>query len=256
MSQQDPVFHDLEFFGDAPFWAEGGNATRRTFLMPLPDPAGFLAFGVVGPSDTVLFVARGKVREHMGAFIARMAQAGASVELYDRPPLPWHLVKRYTSDDPYEGQETEGPKNPPVNGIAYGGGADPDHKLWAENRCERMDGDTRLWPAHNPNREVIISPMGHGTGFMAFGVCRSKPGDFKELFVFAARGRVEDQLSEFIVRMKRAGASVRLHDWPPVKYVSQYIKEHHGALFSEDPAAPSGESGIAPASARAAVGRG
>ena len=53
----------------------------------------FLAFGVSQkPGDArdhfrMPFVARGLVREHLGAFIARMQREGAQVEFHSRPPL-------------------------------------------------------------------------------------------------------------------------------------------------------------------------
>lgn len=239
MSQQEPAFFDLEFFGDVPFWGDAEGSPRRTFLMPLPEATGFLAFGVVGPSDTVRFVARGKLREHLGEFITRMDRAGASVELYERPPLPWPFLKRYLSDEDYESYETEGPKNPPVNGIvAYGGGADALHAKYTGEEVAPISSDSLVWPAENTAREVIVIPLGCTGDFMAFGVCRPQPPVNKELFVFAARGRVDEQLGDFIARMKNGGASVHLHDWPPLGYLRLYVKKHFTALFAACAVAP------------------
>jgi hypothetical protein len=113
VSKQEPTFHRLEFANDVTFWTEGETSKRRTFLMPLLSPSEFLAFGVLSPSDRVLFVARGRVVEDLGDFVARMLRAGASVELYAQPPLPASVWKDYVSDDPYESKNAEPPPPPP-----------------------------------------------------------------------------------------------------------------------------------------------
>jgi hypothetical protein len=112
----EPDFHDLEFSSGITFWTQGDAATRRVYLMPLSNPAEFLAFGVLVPPDTVLFVARGKVREHLGDFLANMERERARVELYAMPPLPRELIKRYTKDDPFEGAEEDPPRDPIKSG--------------------------------------------------------------------------------------------------------------------------------------------
>jgi hypothetical protein len=115
-----PPFHELEFSSGVTFWPEGDASTRRTYLMPVSTPSEFLAFGVLGPSKTVVFVARGRVREDLGRFIARMAQDGASVELYARPPLPANLLNEYTKNPGHEGKEYDDPPPQPTPGAAPG----------------------------------------------------------------------------------------------------------------------------------------
>ncbi|WP_164007621.1 hypothetical protein [Pyxidicoccus trucidator] len=229
MSQQEPAVYNLEFSDDVDFWTGAGAASRRTFLMPLPDATRFVAFGVVGPGDTVLFVARGRVGAHLGAFLATLERDGARVELYARPPLPWHLVKRYTSDDPYESQETEGPKNPPVQGfVALGGGAQTGGAGLLETPPEPLSTASFSWPAEvTPSRRVIVIPASGEDDFVAFGVCGAP-----DRFVFVARGRVSDHLGGFSERMKLAGASLELRDAPPLPFLQAYVDQHAGALFS------------------------
>jgi hypothetical protein len=226
MSQQEPTFYNLKFSGDAPFWAGAEELTRRTFLMPLSNPAEFLAFGVVGPSSTVLFVARGRVREDLGRFLATMAQAGASTELYKRVPLPWPLVKRYTSDDPYGGPETEGPRDPPVTGVlVYGGGADPSLAGTSQDLVQSPE-----WPAEEDffsARQVFVLPLAGGEDFLALGVCREP-----DRFVFVARGRVGTQREDFIARMQQAGVHVEPCDWPPLDFLQQFVNQHYTGAFT------------------------
>jgi hypothetical protein len=227
MSQQEPAFYNLEFDGEAPFWDGAGDVSRRTFVMPLSNPVEFLAFGVVGPATTVHFVARGRMGEQLGEFSTRMARAGAALELYARPPLPWHLVKRYTSDEPYESMETEGPKPPPINGIvAYGGGADEEQRLV---QTEPLGGACPSWPRDaTSNRSVIIIPVPDcDEDFLAFGVCT-----LPDRFVFAVRGRVVEDLGTFIDQMTEAGATVDLVDWPSLPFLQAYLYEQAPHLFT------------------------
>lgn len=229
MSQREPAVYNLEFTeSDAPFWADAGSAARCTFLMPLPDPSGFVAFGVVGADSTVLFVARGRVREHLGAFIAAMEGGGARVELYTRVPLPWHLVKRYTSDEPYESQETEGPKIPPVQGlVGYGGGAEDGAAALQEGRTAALTSQSIAWPQElTPTRHVVVMPGSGEDDFLAFGVCEAP-----DRFVFVARGTVSAQLGGFLDRMKLDGATVSLCDWPEDAFLRGYLHEHYTELF-------------------------
>ncbi len=112
-------YHELEFFsGATTFWTEGDASSRRTWLMPVPTPSEFLAFGVLVPSKKVIFVGRGRVREDLGRFIDRMAQDGATVELYARVPLPASFVNDYVKGPPYEGQEYDEPPDPSTPGVA------------------------------------------------------------------------------------------------------------------------------------------
>jgi hypothetical protein len=234
MSRQEPVFYNLEFFGDAPFWTGvGDNTTRRTFLMPLPNPTEFLAFGVFGPESTVHFVARGRLRENLGDFTARMVEAGATVELYERPPLPWAVVKRYSKDLPYH-QEVEGPKNPPVQGFAgFGGGADADASRWVAGVSVELSSEQLTWPAVDSPRHVLILPSGSENQFLALGVCLPRDASDKHRFVFAARGNVDNDLASFVLRMKEDGAIITLRDWPPqeLAYLRLYLKAHFDAFF-------------------------
>ncbi|MFP2925544.1 hypothetical protein ACLESO_10055 [Pyxidicoccus sp. 3LG] len=231
MSQQEPVFYNLEFFGDASFWTGAGDSPRRTFLMPLPNPAEFLAFGVVDPSSTVLFVARGRVGEHLGEFVSRMVRDGATVELYARPPLPWELVKRYIKDDPYENQETDGPRKPPVKGlVAYGGGADEAHLLLTQQVTVTLASESLTWPAEQScTRRVIVMPVSAGAEFLAFGVCASP-----DRFVFVARGAVADKAA-FLTRMTQAGATVEHHEVAPLAFIQDWLDEYCPTLVSLTP---------------------
>ncbi|QSQ19907.1 hypothetical protein JY651_32100 [Pyxidicoccus parkwayensis] len=225
MNQREPVFYNLEFTeNDAPFWAEAGNTTRCAFLMPLPDPSGFVAFGVVGSDSTLLFVARGRVHEHLGAFIASMNGGGARVELYARAPLPWDVVKRYTSDDPYENQETEGPREPPVRGlVGYGGGADAGSVQLQQASTATLSAATLAWPsaALPSTRRVYVMPGAATDEFLAFGVCSSP-----DRFVFLARGRKSDELEGFLARVRLDGATVEECTWPAPLYLQAYLNQH------------------------------
>ncbi len=231
MSQQEPTFYNLKFFGDAAFWEGAGDISRRAFLMPLSNPAEFVAFGVFGESDTVHFVARGRVREHLGDFLERMEEAGASATLYARVPLPWPLVKRYTSDSPYENHETEGPKGSTNEGILYGGGA--GDQLWNGDVQELSVNP--FWPT-SLNRKVFVLSLSGGVEFLALGVCKNDLG--KDLFVFVATGNASTQRADFISRMMQDGASVEESTWPPLPYLQKYLDiYYHGEFF--DPATTS-----------------
>ncbi|OJH38336.1 hypothetical protein [Cystobacter ferrugineus] len=218
--EQEPAVYNLEFFGDAPFWTGAEERSRRTLLMPLPNPAEFLAFGVSGPSNTVLFVARGRVREHLGDFLSRMEQASASVALYERVPLPWPFVKRYLSDDPFEGRETESPKGSTDAGfMSYAGGAGA---LWEGPSVDISMEPT--WPEqYHSSRKVFIMPLPGHEEFLAMGVCSSEPEPGLDLFVFEARGRVAEHLDGFISRMKQSGVKVKLCDWPTLDYLCKRV---------------------------------
>jgi hypothetical protein len=111
-------YYELEFSSDATFWTVGDASTRRIYLMPVPIPSEFLAFGVLDPDNTAVFVARGRVREELGSFIARMVQDGARVELYAEAPLPKWLVDLYIKGPPHEGKEYEEPPPQPTPGAA------------------------------------------------------------------------------------------------------------------------------------------
>jgi hypothetical protein len=115
--QQEPTFYDLTFSVEAPFWADSDASSRRVYIMPSPhNPAEFLAFGVQGSSDNVIFVARGPVATRLGAFIDRMVRDGASVELHTRAPVPGYILSQYTSGGPWEGKNPEEPPPPTYDG--------------------------------------------------------------------------------------------------------------------------------------------
>jgi hypothetical protein len=78
-------------------WREGDATTRKTYLMPLSNPAEFLAFGVISNSNTPHFVVRGLVKDDLPPFIDRMVRDGANVKLYAQAPLPDEVVRQYTS---------------------------------------------------------------------------------------------------------------------------------------------------------------
>ncbi|QRN96792.1 hypothetical protein JRI60_48760 [Archangium violaceum] len=222
MSYQEPVLYNLKFSVDYPYWRGVEDRSRRVFLMPLSNPAEFVAFGVFDPSNTVLFVARGRVGERLGDFLERMKRSGADVELYERVPLPWPLVKRYTSDDPFDGSETSPPKGSTDAGrISYAGGAGPS--LWeAVMSVPISDGPT--WPAQYVSaRKVFIMPLPGHEEFLALGVCTDVPESGKHLFVFAARGEVAVHLDGFVARMRATGTYVGLCDWPSLSFLQQYV---------------------------------
>jgi|GEM_PF-2054129 len=229
MSQHEPAFYNLEFFGDAAFWEGAGDAPRRTFLMPLANPAEFLAFGVFGPSTTVHFVARGRVQDHLGDFLASMRQAGATTELYERVPLPWPLVKRYASDDPFEGTDTDPPKNTTNGGrISYAGGAGTT--LW---NSEPLDiAQQPQWPKQATTREAYILPLSGGTEFLALGVSRAP-----DWFIFVGRGTAGAQCEDFINRMQQAGVRVERSNWPPLVFLRTYLTQKYPNEFTAPPQA-------------------
>jgi hypothetical protein len=112
-----PPYYELEFSSDATFWTEGNASSRRTYLMPVPTPSEFLAFGVLVPSKKVIFVARGRIREDLGGFIDRMVRDAATVELYARPSLPASFVNDYVKGPPHEGHEYDLPPDPSNPGL-------------------------------------------------------------------------------------------------------------------------------------------
>ncbi|WP_257462226.1 hypothetical protein [Archangium lipolyticum] len=230
MSHQEPVLYNLKFSVDYPYWRGVEDRSRRVFLMPLPNPAEFVAFGVLGPSNTVLFVARGRVGERLGDFLERMKRSGAGVELYERVPLPWPLVKRYTSDDPFDGEETDPPKGSTDAGrISYAGGS--GHLLWEEVLSVPIS-DEPIWPAQYISlRKVFIMPLPGHEEFLALGVCTSAPEPGVNLFVFVARGNVGEHLYGFVARLRDAGIYVGLCDWPPLDYLQQYVRTAHPQAF-------------------------
>lgn len=201
MTRQSPPFHDLEFFDGPAFWTEGDALSRRAFLMPTSVPSEFVAFGVLLPSDKVLFVARGKVEDHLEQFISRMTQEQAEVELYVQAPVPGWLSKQYSSGEPpYEGHDYEGPPKGPVNGLVPVG-----------TQTIPPDGGSQ-WPAGNVRtRRTLLVPVKEPSRFLALGV----QGPAQEV-CFAVTGSVQEELGNFIARMGREQSQVELHAKPPL----------------------------------------
>lgn len=102
---------ELEFSNqDTIFWTGGDASGRIVYLMPLPKmPSEFIAFGVVPQTETLVFVAQGRVREDLGAFIERMRKDDVKVELYARAPLPGSVLNAYIKDGGFEGQIVDPP---------------------------------------------------------------------------------------------------------------------------------------------------
>jgi hypothetical protein len=117
MKQQDLPFYPLESPVEHTFWQD---ARRRVLIVPVKDRSRFLAFGVRGDEAKAVFIAGGRIWEHLGDFIARMQQEGASVEFLNKPPA--HLIKdwrEYGGDEGYESKNGEPPPDLPP-GITSG----------------------------------------------------------------------------------------------------------------------------------------
>jgi hypothetical protein len=240
MSQQDPNVYNLKYFGNAPFWDGAGQSPWRTLLMPLANPAEFLGFGGYGPSDTVHFVVRGRVREHLGNFISRMEEAGASVELYQRVPLPWPLVRRYLSDDPFQGLETD-PPPPNPGSVTLGGGA--ELATASSTSSPSLATYTPSWPQDSFEQQTFIMPLPGQLEFLALGVCKKvvEPPETGtgNVFVFAGRGEVGTHLGDFLVRMRQAGNTVKFCDWPSLDFLQRYVTEYYPEAYEQRSQPPS-----------------
>jgi len=203
---------------DVPFWPREDATTRRTFLMPLSNPSEFLAFGVLGPSNKVLFVTRGKVCDHLGDFTARMVRAGASVEFHARPPLPESILKEYTSFDITEAEKPLPPSS-----------------------SQEFSSEGSLWPEEDTNmRQAIFVPLPSPDEFLAFGVFGES-----ERLAFVAKGRVRDHLGYFIARMMREGARVGLYTRPPQPHLRKYISNHFPRVSASRSRSSAPETGSA-----------
>jgi hypothetical protein len=135
------------------------------------------------------------VREHLGAFIARMVREQAPVELHARPPLPGWLLKQYTSNPPLEGHEYEEPPEPPVRGLTAGSVGNYESSL-----------GSALWTEGDPSRRcVFLFPTHDPARFLALGLLRSP-----DKLLFALEGAVQEQLGELIARV-REEARVELY---------------------------------------------
>ncbi|WP_224371724.1 hypothetical protein [Hyalangium versicolor] len=168
--------------------------------MPVKASTEFLAFGELQHSRQVHFVARGRLKDHLPAFITRMAQSGAQVGLYIQAPVPASLLKRYASGPPIEGQESEDPPEQPVRGFAPAGTTP-----YTESRTGT------LWPQGDASsRRVLLTPTHEPAAFFALGLLTSSGN-----VLFRLKGSVQEHLSEFVTRMVRDGARVELYAQPP-----------------------------------------
>jgi hypothetical protein len=201
LGEPQTPFYDLEFTGKVDFWAGSDASSRRVFLMPVSTPSDFLALGVHRPSSQVHFAAWGQLQDHLGDFIAWMARAETTVELYVRPPLAAGILKRYLAGPPIEGTEYEEPPEPPVLGFTSTS-ATP-YEEW---------GDTPLWTEGDASsRRLLLTPTSSPAEFLAFGLLEPA-----ETALFTFRGSVRDHLGELIARAVRDAAPVELHPRFPV----------------------------------------
>jgi hypothetical protein len=195
LSTQQPTFYDLKFSSDADFWAGSDVSGRCAFLMPVTSPVEFVAFGVIEPSKQVHFVARGRLKEDLAAFLTVMGRSGERTELYVQAPVPKNMVKRYTGGPPIEHQESEEPSKPPVQGFAPAPGTPS---------VEALGGP--LWPEGDASqRRVLLIPTHTPAEFFALGMLSPS-----NEVVFKLRGSVRDHLGEFITRIVKDHALVEL----------------------------------------------
>ncbi|ATB35239.1 hypothetical protein CYFUS_000651 [Cystobacter fuscus] len=210
MSPSTPPFHDLEFPNDVPLWPSNDTATRRVFLMPAPDPSLFVAFGVLGASAEVSFVARGSLLENLGFFIERMLRESARVGLYALPPVPRELIEKYGAPPPFEGHEFEAPPKPPVAGLA-------------SDRVQAYParGSAPLWAqGGSAARRAILVPVRDPSGFLVLGLHGSPP-----TVLFALKGSVTEDLPRLLARLRREDCHVELFAVPPLpeSVVGEYL---------------------------------
>jgi hypothetical protein len=190
------VFYSLKTAGDVDFWARAGDLARRTLIMPLSNPREFIAFGVLSPSDEVLFVARGEMLAHMGHFLSRMAQAGASAELYTRVPLPGSIVNRYIRDDPHDQKEADRPPPAPnlTGNVTIAGAVPPT--ITIENN------ESSLWTISGSTRRVLVTSVpGSGTAYLAFGMVEVDEPDYLWNVNFVAHIEDSSDLTDFLNEM-------------------------------------------------------
>jgi hypothetical protein len=163
--------------------------------MPVTSALEFVAFGVLEPSKQVHFVARGRLKEDLAAFLTVMARSGERTELYVQAPVPKSILKRYTGGPPIENQEYEEPPEPPVRGLV------PEPGTLS---VEALDGP--LWTAGDASaRRVLLVPTHTPTEFFALGLLSSSGQ-----VIFQLRGSVREQLGEFITQMVNDQALVEL----------------------------------------------
>jgi hypothetical protein len=219
--ETQPVVYFLERDGDADFWAQAGDATRRTLIMPQPNATEFLAFGVIVPSYEVLFVARGQVLDHLGGFAAHMAKAGASVELYGRVPLLDSVVAPYIDGVPFPQNETD---EPPTLPVSVG---DATLKTSGGNTTLAFVGnESSLWTMTGSARWVLVTQVPNATSeYLAFGMVDMGASYWNVNFV----ARVASSgLSNFLSKMPQ-GTLVDFSppaDMPP--RIKQYMTDNFG----------------------------
>ena len=215
---QQPEFYALEFEIEANFWTAGDASTRRVYLMPLASSTEFLAFGVLVPSDRVLFVARGRVVDDMPFFIVQMKQAGARVELHARPPLPGHIIREYIKGHGHEQKETEAPPRVPnlVGDVEYSSGA----------ATGSLTSSSSLWPPSNADRKVLVVPVPGSQESLAFGLLRVNLPEYLWSVAFVAR--LGSGLQDFLTRMEEDRASVELNPTPLPSTLQAYMQENFG----------------------------
>ena len=110
MEQDKPKVIQLDNPLEGAFWPEA-----RVLLIPVPNVHRFLAFGVLGESGPVIFVAKGSL-DQLGDFIARMQNEGSHVEFHGHPPPRLEALWEKHSGDaapPFETKNGESPPPPP-----------------------------------------------------------------------------------------------------------------------------------------------
>jgi hypothetical protein len=231
------VFYSLKTTGDVDFWGQAGDSARRTLIMPLSNPREFIAFGVLAPSNEVPFVARGEVLAHMGPFLGRMAQAGASAELYARVPLPGSIVNRYIKDDPHDQKEADRPPPAPnLTGNVTVAGEEPSTFAYEGN-------EGSLWTISGSTRRVLSTHVpGSNTAFLAFGLVYVDEVDYLWRVNFVAHIEDSSALSDFLAEMP---SGTTLQSTPPTALPEEWDD------YMEDPFA----SSLAAAMAVAQVGQ-
>ena len=85
--------------GSSP-WSSEDPAPRRVFLVPLREPATFLALGLLEDSDRVLFALQGRVREDLPRLLAHLRRVSCRVQLFALPPLPQGVLDTYLAFPP------------------------------------------------------------------------------------------------------------------------------------------------------------
>ncbi|MBN1207885.1 MAG: hypothetical protein JXB05_23680 [Myxococcaceae bacterium] len=212
---KQPDFHSLDFFSDANFWTQGDASTRRVFIMPLAEPSEFLGFGVLAPSNEVLFVARGHVLDHLGDFIVRMEQAGALVELYARPPLPDAIVNEYIGGKPHEQKETEPPPPPPTFN------AQEDQIIFKGDSTQySLSEVSNLWPFGGSSKVAWVLPVPDSTSRLVFGLHEVNNSSYFWGVSFV--GRVGTSSSDLIDQLIADGITVENYSDPECRSLVDY----------------------------------